>query len=175
MNKEIKNEEIDKLLEDELFREAKMIEKSLLGNDIDEPSASEEEIDAAYERFMQRVKAEGLLPEKEGEIQTAEIVKFPGSRAKAEWERESEETWKSTGKDRENKLFEKEGDFYDELSDMISSVETETRKSWYKLGKVSGFILLAAIGILAGSMASQADSTKFVNTIEHIIDNDIMP
>ena len=58
---------------------------------------------------------------------------------------------------------------------MISSVETETRKSWYKLGKVSGFILLAAIGILAGSMASQADSTKFVNTIEHIIDNDIMP
>ena len=46
---------------------------------------------------------------------------------------------------------------------MISSVETESRKSWYKLGKVSGFILLAAIGILAGSMAGQADSAKFVN------------
>ncbi len=38
MSKEIKDEEVDKLLEDELFREAKMIEKSLLGDHADEPS-----------------------------------------------------------------------------------------------------------------------------------------
>ena len=56
MSKEIKDEEVDKLLEDDLFREAKMIEKSLLGDHADEPSVSDEEIDKAYERFMQRVK-----------------------------------------------------------------------------------------------------------------------
>lgn len=63
MSKEIKDEEVDKLLEDELFREAKMIEKSLLGDHADEPSVSDEEIDKAYERFMQRVKKEGLQKE----------------------------------------------------------------------------------------------------------------
>ena len=47
MSKEIKDEEVDKLLEDELFREAKMIEKSLLGDHADEPSVSDEEIDKA--------------------------------------------------------------------------------------------------------------------------------
>ena len=74
MSKEIKDEEVDKLLEDELFREAKMIEKSLLGDHADEPSVSDEEIDKAYERFMQRVKKEGLQKENSQDTQTAEIV-----------------------------------------------------------------------------------------------------
>ena len=37
-------------------------------------------------------------------------------------------------------------------------------------------IFLAAIGILAGSMASQADSAKFVSSVQHIINSeDVMP
>ena len=37
-------------------------------------------------------------------------------------------------------------------------------------------IFLAAIGILAGSMASQADSAKFVSSVQHILNSeDVMP
>ena len=39
-----------------------------------------------------------------------------------------------------------------------------------------GIAVLAAIGILAGSMASQADSAKFVSSVQHIINSeDVMP
>ena len=70
---------------------------------------------------------------------------------------------------------QEENNFVNELSNMIHPIEIEKPKSWYKLAKASGFILLAAIGLLAGSMASQADNAKFVSTIEHIIDHNTMP
>ena len=163
MSKEIKDEEVDKLLEDELFREAKMIEKSLLGDHADEPSVSDEEIDKAYERFMQ-------------DTQTAEIVKFPGSRGMDKWERELEEIGRTVDDSWDDQdPVQEENNFVNELSNMIHPIEIEKPKSWYKLAKASGFILLAAIGLLAGSMASQADNAKFVSTIEHIIDHNTMP
>lgn len=175
MSKEIKDEEVDKLLEDELFREAKMIEKSLLGDRKDEPVTSEEEVDKAYERFMQRVKEEGLLQEDRPDAQTAEIVKFPGSRGKDKWERELEEIGRNIDDSWEENPVEEENNFVNELSNMMNSFEIEKPKPWYKLAKASGFILLAAIGLLAGSMASQADNAKFVSTIEHMIDHNTTP
>ena len=52
----------------------------------------------------------------------------------------------------------------------------EENKPWYKYGKAVGIAVLAAIGILAGSMASQADSAKFVSSVQHIINSeDVMP
>lgn len=176
MSKEIKDEEVDKLLEDELFRETKMIEKSLLGDHADEPSVSDEEIDKAYERFMQRVKKEGLQKENSQDTQTAEIVKFPGSRGMDKWERELEEIGRTVDDSWDDQdPVQEENNFVNELSNMIHPIEIEKPKSWYKLAKASGFILLAAIGLLAGSMASQADNAKFVSTIEHIIDHNTMP
>ena len=176
MSKEIKDEEVDKLLEDELFREAKMTEKSLLGDHADEPSVSDEEIDKAYERFMQRVKKEGLQKENSQDTQTAEIVKFPGSRGMDKWERELEEIGRTVDDSWDDQdPVQEENNFVNELSNMIHPIEIEKPKSWYKLAKASGFILLAAIGLLAGSMASQADNAKFVSTIEHIIDHNTMP
>lgn len=177
MSREIKDEEVEKLLEDELFREAKMIEKSLLGDHADEPSVSEKEIAKAYERFMQRVKKEGLYQEGCQETQTAEIVKFPGTRGMDRWERELlEETGNNVDVSGEEKdSAQEEQDLVNELSNMMHSIENKKTKPWHKLGKVSGFILFAAIGLLAGSMATQADNAKFVSTIEHIIDNDTTP
>ena len=56
------------------------------------------------------------------------------------------------------------------------AIEKEENKLWYKYGKAAGIAVLAAIGILAGSMASQADSAKFVSSVQHIINSeDVMP
>ena len=90
MNKEISDEKADKLLEEEMIKEAKMIEDSLLGDRKDDTPISVEEIDKSYQRFLKRLKAEGMLEENsdvaETALKTAEIVRFPGY-----WEAEKAE------------------------------------------------------------------------------------
>ena len=78
MNKEIKDEEVDKLLEDELFREAKMIEKSLLGDHADEPSVSDEEIDKVYAARKKRRPAKRKQPGYT-DSRNCEISRIPGN------------------------------------------------------------------------------------------------
>ncbi len=158
MHKEISDEKADKLLEEEMIREAKMIEDSLLGNQKDDIPISAEEVDKSYQRFLKRLQAEGMLDENqaaaEADMKTAEIVKFPGS-----WEKTKNE----------DEILKNDVDILAEFSDKLINLEKEERKPWYKYGMSAGIALLAAVGILAGSLASQADSAKFVSTIQHII------
>ena len=160
MHKEISDEKADKLLEEEMIREAKMIEDSLLGNQKDDIPISAEEVDKSYQRFLKRLQAEGMLDENqaaaEADLKTAEIVKFPGS-----WEKTKNE----------DEILKNDVDILAEFSDKLINFEKEERKPWYKYGMSAGIALLAAVGILAGSLASQADSAKFVSTIQHIIYN----
>ena len=169
MGKDLKDEELDRLLEEEMMREAEMIEKSLLGDDAGERHMSEEELDKSYERFVKRLKAEGLYQEEDAESQTAEIVRFPGGykNAMEDASEEMEETSavNESGENADNghKIS------VEEISQIFSSVDLPKKKSWSSMGKAAGFMLLCALSILAGSMASQADKTSFTATIEHII------
>ena len=73
-------------------------------------------------------------------------------------------------------ISDEELDFIAGFSDKLRQFEKEENKPWYKYGKAAGIAVLAAIGILAGSMASQADSAKFVSSVQHIINSeDVMP
>ena len=115
------------------------------------------------------MKAEGLYQEEDAESQTAEIVRFPGGykNAMEDASEEMEETSavNESGENADNghKIS------VEEISQLFSSVDLPKKKSWSSMGKAAGFILLCAISILAGSMASQADKTSFTATIEHII------
>lgn len=182
MNKEISDEKADKLLEEEMIEEAKMIEDSLLGDRKDDTPISAEEIDKSYQRFLKRLKAEGMLEENgdgaEAALKTAEIVRFPGS-----WEEEKAEEISESPEERTEKATEEiiekteesiqksDIDMIVEFSDKLLALEKEEKKTWYRYGVTAGIALLAAVGILAGSMAGQADSAKFVSTIQHIIYN----
>lgn len=81
MNRKIEDDELDKLLDEELIREAEMIERALLSDDEDgiEPM-SQEELDASFDRLVERLKAEGVYrgdeeePEKE---KTGKIISMP--------------------------------------------------------------------------------------------------
>ena len=88
------------------------------------------------------------------DTKTAEIVKFPGFRNEASKEENLKDA-QSTESSAE-KI-----DFIAGFSDKLRQFEKEENKPWYKYGKAAGIAVLAAIGILAGSMASQADSAKF--------------
>ena len=73
MGREMNDTELDKLLEEEMIREAEMIEHSLLCDDqTEDVHVSEEEIERSYARLMKRLKAEGLCQEKKQE-QKAEV------------------------------------------------------------------------------------------------------
>ena len=152
MSRKIKEEELDKLLEEELIREADMIEKSLLADGDEEFSVSKEDISRSYSRLLKRAKAEGILTEETGS-QTAEIVKFPGNRGKSE-----------TSVD-ENAL-------ETEKLECETEDESERKRSWSFLGKAAGFILLFALSILAGSMAGKASRKNFVSTIEYVMSSE---
>ena len=138
------------------------------------------ELDEAYQQFLKKMKAEGKLDEDKineansakamnNDTKTAEIVKFPGFRNEASKEENLKDA-QSTESSAE------EIDFIAGFSDKLCQFEKEENKLWYKYGKAAGIAVLAAIGILAGSMASQADSAKFVSSVQHIINSeDVMP
>lgn len=180
MNKKKIGEKTDSLLEAEMIKEAKMIEESLLGNAANDFEISDEELDEAYQQFLKKMKAEGKLDEDKineansakamnNDTKTAEIVKFPGFRNEASKEENLKDA-QSTESSAE------EIDFIAGFSDKLRQFEKEENKPWYKYGKAVGIAVLAAIGILAGSMASQADSAKFVSSVQHIINSeDVMP
>ena len=180
MNKKKIGEKTDSLLEAEMIKEAKMIEESLLGNAANDFEISDEELDEAYQQFLKKMEAEGKLDEDKineansakamnNDTKTAEIVKFPGYRNEASTEENSKDV-QSTESSAE------EIDFIAGFSDKLRQFEKEENKLWYKYGKAAGIAVLAAIGILAGSMASQADSAKFVSSVQHIINSeDVMP
>ena len=68
MNRKIEDDELDKLLDEELIREAEMIERGLLSDDEDGGELmSQEELDASYDRLMERLKAEGVYHEDDEE------------------------------------------------------------------------------------------------------------
>ena len=179
-NKKKIGEKTDSLLEAEMIKEAKMIEESLLGNAVNDFEISDEELDEAYQQFLKKMKAEGKLDEDKineansakamnNDTKTAEIVKFPGFRNEASKEENLKDA-QSTESSAE------EIDFIAGFSDKLCQFEKEENKLWYKYGKAAGIAVLAAIGILAGSMASQADSAKFVSSVQHIINSeDVMP
>ena len=180
MNKKKIGEKTDSLLEAEMIKEAKMIEESLLGNAVNDFEISDEELDEAYQQFLKKMKAEGKLDEDKineansakamnNDTKTAEIVKFPGFRNEASKEENLKDA-QSTESSAE------EIDFIAGFSDKLCQFEKEENKLWYKYGKAARIAVLAAIGILAGSMASQADSAKFVSSVQHIINSeDVMP
>ena len=180
MNKKKIGEKTDSLLEAEMIKEAKMIEESLLGNAVNDFEISDEELDEAYQQFLKKMKAEGKLDEDKineansakamnNDTKTAEIVKFPGFRNEASKEENLKDA-QSTESSAE-KI-----DFIAGFSDKLCQLEKEENKLWYKYGKAAGIAVLPAIGILSGSMASQADSAKFVSSVQHIINSeDVMP
>lgn len=164
------DENVDKLLEAEMIKEARMIEENFTEkNNINDISISDEDVEKSYQQFLKRLEAEGMLDE-DTDNKTAEIVKFPGGRMEEEWEETAQELLKENPDDSSEKNVR---DIIAHISETIPSFDRESRKGWYRYGATAGIAMLAALGILAGSMAGQADSAKFASTVQHIINSDI--
>ena len=177
MGREMNDTELDKLLEEEMIREAEMIEHSLLCDDqTEDVHVSEEEIERSYARLMKRLKVEGLCQEKKQEQQGAQIVEFPGKRSSAGISgkehvsarslKEEESKEKTSGdKKTEDKISREE--LLQEAKLLLPLPEKSGR-----LGKIASIAVICAISILAGSMTSEASRGNFLQTLKYISGTD---
>ena len=81
MKRKAEDDELDKLLDEELIREAETIERGLLSDDeYGMEPMSQEELDASYDRLVERLKAEGVYheDEKTGKIVSMSVADTAG-------------------------------------------------------------------------------------------------
>ena len=172
MSREMNGTELDKLLEEEMIREAEMIEKSLLCDEqTEDVHVSEEEIERSYARLMKRLKADGLCQEKKQEQQSAQIVEFPGKHSSAEIfgkEHVSARNLKEESKEKVSVDERKEDKIFQEgLLQEAKLLLPQPEKPGH-LGKIASIAVICAISILAGSMTSEASRRNFLQTIKYI-------
>lgn len=89
MEKKFRDDELKKFLDEEFIKEADLMEEALFSDEeLDDIELSDEEIDASYDKLVQRLKADGVYREEASEELTKETLKM-GSAVAAET---SEET-----------------------------------------------------------------------------------
>lgn len=172
MSKEMKSEELDKLLEETWIKEAESIEQCLLGADT-KLSMSPEELETSYKSFEERLKSERLCETEVNTGKGAEIVHFPSGVNDMKMDNsqmESAQIENARTGDEPTETMDQAA-FMDDLVKVVGLSETKRRNSWNGLGKAAGFFLLFAISILAGSAANSADRKNFVEVVEFIVDN----
>ena len=177
MGKGMNDTELDKLLEEEMIREAEMIEHSLLCDDqTEDVHVSEEEIERSYARLMKRLKVEGLCQEKKQEQQGAQIVEFPGKHSSAGILGKEQVSTRSISEEESKEKASKDKETKDKISreELLQEAKLllpQPEKSG-KLGKIASIAVICAISILAGSMTSEASRGNFFQTLKYISGTD---
>lgn len=150
MNRRAEDEELDKLLDEELIWEAEMIEHGLLSeNEIEERHMSKAEIDASFDKLVEKLKAEGVYredekPREESSERTAAAISM-------------EETGNS-GK--VIPMPERNAD------------KDKGLKRRYGLGKVAGLGLVCILSVLGASMSIEGNRQYFIEKIDYFMGND---
>lgn len=150
MNRRAEDEELDKLLDEELIWEAEMIEHGLLSDsEIEERHMSKAEIDASFDKLVEKLKAEGVYredekPREEPSERTAAAISM-------------EETGNS-GK--VIPMPERNAD------------KDKGLKRRYGLGKVAGLGLVCILSVLGASMSIEGNRQYFMKKIDYYTGND---
>lgn len=150
MNRRAEDEELDKLLEEELIWEAEMIEQGLLSdNEIEERQMSKDEIDASFDRLVEKLKAEGAYHEDE---------KFHEEPSEPTASAISMGKTSNSGK-------------------IIAMPERNTGKGRspkrrYGLSKVVGFGVVCVVSVLGASLSIEGNREYFLKKINYYKGND---
>lgn len=150
MNRRAEDEELDKLLDEELIWEAEMIEHGLLSDsEIEERHMSKAEIDASFDKLVEKLKAEGVYredekPREESSERTAAAI--------------SMEENGNSGK--VIPMPERNAD------------KDKGLKRRYGLGKVAGLGLVCILSVLGASMSIQGNREYFLKKIDYYTGND---
>lgn len=150
MNRRAEDEELDKLLDEELIWEAEMIEHGLLSDsEIEERHMSKAEIDASFDKLVEKLKAEGVYREDEKPRE------------------ESSECTAAAISMEENGNSGKVIPMPERNADKDKGL-----KRRYGLGKVAGLGLVCILSVLGASMSIEGNREYFLKKIDYYTGND---
>lgn len=158
MNRKTEDDELDKLLDDELIWEAEMIEKGLLSDDgAGEEPMSRAELDASFDRLVERLKAEGVYREDEDEDESAAS---------------EEENASDRLEAAEEPLFAGKNAAKVISMSQANASKAKRMERRHKIIKAAGIVVVCFLGVLGASLTSEANRKYFVKKIDYLTGND---
>ena len=144
---------LEQTMEEKMAADSKTVEgesavvKAEEGNTATEqeaaPALSEEELNAMYERFQQRLQKEGLADAEGNPTEKTLEIRRQIVEKKAEREKQAE---------RQKKIAKR----------------AKTTKHWVRTAKAAGVVLVVGAGIFGASMTSEANRIRLVETISGV-------
>lgn len=167
MEKKLEDDELNKLLEEQFIKEADMIEEALFSDeDFEDFEETDEEVRAAYDKLVARLKADGIYRE---EDDSAESESCAASEIGANVVGIGDEAVNHPAGTPNQERYEKK----------VIPMRVEERrgedgkgKRRYKIAKVAGFVIVATCCVFAASMTSEATRNYFIDSLQYLVGED---
>ena len=144
------DEEFREFMEKEFIREAQERKEELFADeDFQDYEQTDEEVDEAYRKFVNRLKEEGIYREEKSDKNTDKNTERTAEEITSE-DTPSEET----------------------TSEKEPSVVVPLHRKKRKLAKAAGIGIVCATSVFAASMTSEANRNYFINTFQVLTGND---
>ena len=150
MEKKFDDDEWKKFLEEEYIKEADLMEEALFSDeDFPDMEMTDEEVNASFDRLMDRLKVDGVYRE----------------------EPKEETAKEDTTKDDTTKEKEAEAKVV-ELKPARKKKKSMPLVTRHKLAKIAGFVVMCTLTVFAASMTSEANRKYFVKSLDYLMGND---
>ncbi|MDC7290633.1 DUF4367 domain-containing protein [Blautia schinkii] len=174
MEKKFEDDELDKLLEEQFMKEADMIEEALFSDkNFEDFEETDEEVRAAYNKLVKRLKADGIYREEANDrAENNDSAEKESSSAS-----DSDEVAAEIG-DRTETISAQSTGVQEHGSKVIPMRGAEERgeepkgKKRYKIVKAAGFVVVATMCVFAASMTSEANRNYFINKVRYLAGDD---
>ncbi len=174
MVKKFSDEEFDAFLQKEFLHEADMVESALFSDeDFEKIELSDEEVEASYQRLIEKLKRDGVYREETHEADMVESALFSDEDFE-KIELSDEEVEASY-----QRLIEKlkrDGVYREETDTETFRIEDTGRKSKkrhsHSLVRAAGFVVICVLGVFAASMTSEANRKYFIESLRYVAGDD---
>lgn len=174
MEKKFEDDELNKLLDEQSMKEAELIEQALFSdNSFEDYEETDEELNASYQRLVQRLKADGIYRD--------DIDDYTGrNEAHGGDEADKENNKSGDSFSADTLLAEKDEEKIVTMPGYDRKKEKRKAGTNYRFAKAAGFVVVGTLCVFAASMTSEANRTYFIDTIQYwmgddtkiVIDND---
>lgn len=167
MEKKFEDDELDKLLKEQFIKEADMIEEALFSDEnFEEFEETDEEVRAAYDKLVARLKADGIYREEDdGEAEEGSVASEADETAMEIGDRaETISAQSPVPEAHESKVIPMRG--------AEKRGEEQSGKKGHKIAKAAGFVVVATMCVFAASMTSEANRNYFINKVRYLAGND---
>ena len=165
--RKMSEEETDRLLKEEFFEEADLIEKALFSDDLENSSENdrketEEETEAAYQKLLSKLKETGIYREEET-VRESKIISdvFPEIKEEEPASGEKTDTGTNSGKVAELREFTGE-----------NTKSAARSRRMHGIARAAAIGVVCVLGVFAASMTGEANRRYFINSVKYLAGDD---